>query len=321
MSSPTIRSAAVIGTGMMGPGIGLVLALGGIRATILSRTAPGAESGLASARRAAEMLRANELVDAENVHQALNLIACSDDLDGTVSSVDLVIESAPENLEFKQNLFERLDRISKPDAILASNTSGLSITSIASNCARPERVLTTHFWNPPHLMPLVEIVKGEKTSQVAIELVRDLLISCGKRPVVVQKDRPGQLGNRLQMALVREAAYIISEGIASAEDIDTAIKNGLGLRYPAYGLLEHQDLVGLDMVLAICSYVGKDLYHDLDAPPLMKSQVEAGNLGAKTGKGFLEWREGDADKVRSRRDQFLMDFLRAEKSRAQTMTK
>ena len=313
MSSVEIRSAAVIGTGMMGPGIGLVLAMGGLRTTIISRSSETAERGVVSARTAAQTLRQNGLLTDESVSESLSLLSCSDDLDGTAKKVDLVIESAPENLGFKQELFAHLDGASKPDAILASNTSGLSITAIASKCLRPERVLTTHFWNPPHLVPLVEIVKGEKTSENAVQLIRDLLARCGKRPVVVQKDRPGQLGNRLQMALVREAAYMIAEGIASAEDIDIAIRNGLGLRYPAYGLLEHQDLVGLDMVLSICAYVGKDLYQDREAPPLLKNQVDAGNLGAKTGRGFLQWQAGDAERVRSRRDRFLMDFLRAEK--------
>lgn len=315
--SINVRSAAVIGTGMMGPGIGLVLAMGGVYTTIISRNAHTASLGMASARRSAETLRQNGLLSDTSAGEALSLIACSDSLDETVKQADLVIESAPEDLGFKQELFAHLDRISKQDAILASNTSGLSITSIAANCSRPERVLTTHFWNPPHLVPLVEIVKGEKTSEAAVEAIRTLLVTCGKRPVIVHKDRPGQLGNRLQMALVREAAHMIAEGIASAEDIDIAIRNGLGLRYPAYGLLEHQDLVGLDMVLSICSYVGRDLYQDRDAPVLLKRMVEDGHLGAKTGKGFLGWESGDADAVRLRRDRFLMDYLRAEKSKVE----
>src|SRR4029079_2657422 len=132
------------------------------------------------------------------------------------ATADLVVESAPEDMDFKQELFTRLDAATRPSAVLASNTSGLSITAIASRCRHPERVLTTHFWNPPHLMPLVEIVLGEKTSQPIAQAVRELLSACGKVPVVVKKDRPGQLGNRLQMALVREAAQIGAEGHADA---------------------------------------------------------------------------------------------------------
>src|SRR5204863_671572 len=186
--------------------------------------------------------------------------------DETVARADLVVESAPENMEFKQNLFAHLDSIAKPNAVLTSNTSGLSITAIAARCTRPERVLTTHFWNPPHLMPLVEIVKGEKTSEAVAEAVRGLLAACGKTPVVVKKDRPGQLGNRLQMALMREAAYIVGEGIADADDVDTVVKNGFGLRMPAYGTLEHMDVTGLDLGLAVVEYVARDLYNEPRAP-------------------------------------------------------
>jgi 3-hydroxybutyryl-CoA dehydrogenase len=123
----------------------------------------------------------------------------------------------------------------------------LSITAIASKCSRPERILTTHFWNPPYLMPLVELVKSRATSESVVEDVRRLLEHCGKVAVVVKKDTPGQLGNRLQMALVREAVNIVQEGIADAESVDLAAKTGFGLRLPVYGILEHQDMVGLDL--------------------------------------------------------------------------
>ena len=137
-----------------------------------------------------------------------------------------------------------MDSLAGPDAVLASNTSGLSITAIARGCTRPERVVTTHFWNPPHLMPLVEIVQGERTSAQVVRDIRELLAGCGKTPVVVRKDRPGQLGNRLQMALVREAANIVAEGIAGVEDVDAVIRDGLGIRMPAYGVFEHMDVAG-----------------------------------------------------------------------------
>jgi 3-hydroxybutyryl-CoA dehydrogenase len=202
-----------------------------------------------------------------------------------------------------------------PRAILATNTSGLSITAVASRCARPERVLTTHFWNPPHLMPLVEIVKGDKTSAEAAEAVRDLLQACGKTPVVVRKDRPGQLGNRLQMALVREAANIIAEGIATADDIDTVARNGFGLRMPAYGILEHQDVVGLNLGLGVAEYVARDLYNEPRAPEYFRELVRRGDLGASTGKGFYDWSTKSADEVRARRDAFLIEVLRNRRRR------
>src|SRR4051794_19686788 len=295
MSKDRFQSAAVIGTGMMGPGIAGTLALGGVRATILSRTEEGACRGLEAARRQIRLLEENGLADPDRAMRAFELVDCSSGFDSTVARVDLVIESAPENMEFKQTLFAHMDSIARPEAVLASNTSGLSITAIASRCSRPEHVVTTHFWNPPHLMPLVEIVKGEKTAaQVATDL-RDLLTYCGKVPVIVKKDRPGQLGNRLQMALVREAVNIVAEGIADVEDVDLAARRGFGLRLPEYGIFEHQDMVGLDMALSILEYVGKDLYNDPRAPEIYRQKVAAGELGVKSGKGFYDWSCKSAD--------------------------
>jgi 3-hydroxybutyryl-CoA dehydrogenase len=201
-----------------------------------------------AARAQARLLEEHGLIERAPALEA------STGLDAAIAGVDLVIESAPEDMALKQRLFERLDRVAPPEAVLASNTSGLSITAIASLCSRPERVLTTHFWNPPHLMPLVEIVKGERTSHEIALAVRDLLARCGKVPVLVKKDRPGQLGNRLQMALVREAAHIIAEGIADVEDVDLAARMGFGLRLPAYGILEHQDVIGLDLGFAVVDH-------------------------------------------------------------------
>lgn len=308
MSTHQIRSVTVIGTGMMGPGIAATLALGGVPATILSRSAEGAAKGLESARAQMRILEENGLVSADRVKAAS--IDTSTDFDRSVAETDLVIESAVENMEFKRELFARMDGIARAEAILASNTSGLSITAIASRCSRPERVLTTHFWNPPHLMPLVEIVKGEKTSADVAETVRELLLHCGKVPVVVKKDRPGQLGNRLQMALVREAVNIVAEGIADVEDVDLAAKMGFGLRLPVYGIFEHQDAVGLDMGLSIVDYVTADLYNEAHAPDLYRQKVREGNLGAKTGRGFYDWSKKSLDEVKARRDQFVLKFLK-----------
>src|SRR5579883_3099956 len=297
--SPAFPSAAVIGTGMMGPGIALSLALGGVRSTIVSRAPETAAAGLAKARGLAGVLLENGLAPGDAIARALGLLDACADFDAAVSAASLVIESGPEDMDYKQSLFARMDARARPDAVLATNTSGLSITAIASRCTRPERVLTTHFWNPPHLMPLVEIVKGEKTSGEVAEAIRKLLADCGKTPVVVKKDRPGQLGNRLQMALVREAAHIVAEGIADAEDVDAVAKNGFGLRMPAYGIFEHQDIVGLDLGIRVVEYVAQDLYNEPRAPENMRELVRAGKVGAKAGQGFYDWSGKSADEVRA----------------------
>jgi 3-hydroxybutyryl-CoA dehydrogenase len=296
-----IREAVVIGTGMMGPGIGLVLALGGVSTTLVSRTPDGAARGLASVRAQAATLLTNELADREAVNDAIARVSGSASLEQAAAGTGLVIESGPENLPYKQALFEQLDRISPQTAILASNTSSLSISQIASRCQYRNRILTAHFWNPPVLVPLVQIA----------DHLRVLLAACGKVPVIVKKDRPGQLGNRLQVAMIREAAHMIAEGIATAEDVDLAIQNGLGLRFPAYGLLTHQDNVGLDLTLAVNTYVSPDLYRSPDPPPYLCELVARGDLGVKSGRGFFDWTQRNADDAKARRDQFLIDFLRA----------
>src|SRR5579871_583984 len=304
MSNTSFQTAAVIGTGMMGPGIAGSLALGGVHATIVSRGEESARKGLEAARRQLRILAENGLADAHTVREASDRLDSSTAFDRTIADADLVIESAPENMDLKQKLFARLDSLTARSAVLATNTSGLSITAIASKCQHPERVLTTHFWNPPHLMPLVEIVQGEKTSPEIAQSVRDLLAACGKVPVIVKRDRPGQLGNRLQMALVREAAYIVEEGIADVEDVDLVAKNGFGLRMPAYGIFEHQDAVGLDMGIGIVDYVAQDLYNLPKAPNIYRAKVARGDLGAKTGRGFYDWSKKSIDEVKAARDQF-----------------
>jgi 3-hydroxybutyryl-CoA dehydrogenase len=306
------RTAAVIGTGMMGPGIAATLALGGVQAAILSRTPESAQKGLADALSLIDLLERNELASPAKAALARGNLSASSQFAEIISGVDLVIESAPENLSFKQDLFEKMDALAPPSTVLTSNTSGLSITAIAERCVYPERVVTTHFWNPPHLMPLVEIVRGKKTEDDVVTSLRELLTVCGKVPVVVKKDTPGQLGNRLQQALVREAVNIVEQGIADVEDVDLAAKAGFGLRLPVYGIFEHQDAVGLDMCLTVADYVSQDLYNEPRAPEYMRNLVRDGHLGAKTGKGFYDWSKKDINAVKARRDQFILDFLRAQ---------
>jgi len=309
MSETGFTSAAVIGTGMMGPGIALTLALGGLRTTLLSRTVEGAKLGVEKVRAQAGFLAGNQLIDAAQAAAAVELVTGSMAFDETIGGAGLVVESGPEDLAYKRELFARMDALT-PRAVLASNTSGLSITAIASRCGRPERVLTTHFWNPPHLMPLVELVQGDKTLPEVTEAVRDLLSACGKTSVVVRQDRPGQLGNRLQMALVREAAHIVAEGIADADDVDTVVKNGFGLRMPAYGIFEHMDVAGLDLAISVLEYVARDLYNEPRAPEQFRGLVREGNLGVKTGKGYYDWSVKSAEGVKAGRDAFLVEVLR-----------
>jgi 3-hydroxybutyryl-CoA dehydrogenase len=308
-----VRRVAVAGTGMMGPGIAATYALAGKEAVIVSRTAEGAAKGVATAQGLIATLAANGLADPAQAKAAQGRFSTSCDPEGAARSVQLFVESIAENLAVKQEYFARLDAAA-PDTILCSNTSGISITEIAARCTRPERIVTTHFWNPPYIMPLVEVIVGKRTDLAIAEGVVALLRACGKVPVLVRKDVPGQLGNRIQHAMVRECMHIVAEGIASAEDVDLAVKAGVGLRFPVYGVFEHADLVGLELVKAVQDYVIPDLGKAQGAAPVHNEKIAKGETGAKAGKGFLDWPAGKAEQVRARRDAFLMEFLRLQRA-------
>ena len=316
MATRTFAKAAVLGSGMMGPGIAVSFALGGLDAVVVSRTEEGAARGLEAARTQLQTLADNGLASPESAAAARERLSSSWDLDAAVADADIVVESVPENMAMKQELFERLGRVTKPDAILATNTSSLSINAVSSRCRNPERALTAHFWNPPYLMKLVELVRSDKTSDETLADTKELLERCGKLVVVVNKDVPGQLGNRLQHAMVREAVHIVAEGIASAEDVDIAVKMGFGLRLPVYGLLEHQDACGMGLVKAIQDYVNSDLASNKEAHPLMARMVEEGRTGVGAGQGFHDWRKKNWDEVRAKRDGFILHFLKSEFGRS-----
>jgi 3-hydroxybutyryl-CoA dehydrogenase len=309
-----VKNIAVAGTGMMGPGIAATFALAGRPVTIVSRTAEGAAKGVTTAKSLIDVLVANQLADAAQATGAKARLAPSTDLEGAARAAQLFVESIPENLAVKQEFFARLDKAA-PATILCSNTSGISITKIASTSTRKDRILTTHFWNPPYLMPLVEVSVSDWTSQAVADQVMALLRAVGKVPVLVRHDRPGQLGNRIQHAMIRECVNIVQEGICTAEEVDLAIKTGVGLRLPVYGVFEHADMVGLDLVKAVQDYVLPDLSTVPHAGKLHQQKVAKGELGVRSGKGFLDWTPEKAQEVRTRRDAFLMQFLRWQKEK------
>ena len=308
-----IHRVAVAGTGMMGPGIAVTFALGGFETILVSRSQENALKGVAAARALADKLLENGLSEKEQTAKAKERLSPSTDPEEAARSAQLFVESISENLRIKQDFFTRLDQAA-PETILCSNTSGLSITEIAAKCQKPERVLTTHFWMPPYLIPLVEVVAGQRTDLEIARQVMGVLKACGKVPVLVRKDVPGQLGNRIQYAMVRECLHIVAEGIATPEDVDLAIKKGFGLRLPVYGIFEHMDIAGLDLFKSIFDYLARELSDAKETFAIHADKVARGEVGARAGRGFLEWPEGRADQVKARRDSFVMEFLRQERA-------
>ena len=311
-----MKRAVVAGSGQMGPGIAYTLASVGCDTKIYARTADSVDRGMVAFSTLLDMLEREGCLDRERVGPIREKVSGTMDLESAVMHADLVIESIPENLQLKQEFFSRIEKACPREALLASNTSGLPATSLAESLDYPERFAVTHFWNPPHLMPLVEVVKGERTSMATVDTLSEFLERAGKKPVKVLKDTPGQLGNRLFQALLREAVHIVAEGIASVEDVDIAVKNGLGRRFPVYGPLEHNDVVGLDTLFAIQSYICRSLCSDTEPSDLLTQKFHNGDLGVKSGKGFYDWSVRDSKSVVDRRDRFLLELIKMERSTA-----
>jgi len=309
-----INKAVVAGSGQMGPGIAYTLARVDCTSKIFARTAESVERGMAAFNGLLDQLESENLIDRAQVKGAQELVSGTTELESAVADAELVIESIPEDLQLKQDFFGRIEKYCPAETILASNTSGLPVTELAAHLKHPERFAVTHFWNPPHLMPLVEVVKGEKSSMTTVETLVELFRQAGKKPVLVLKDTPGQLGNRLFQALLREAIHIVEEGIASVEDVDSAVKNGLGRRFPVYGPLEHNDVVGLDTLFAIQSYICASLCSDTEPAPFLKERFEAGDLGVKSGKGFYNWRKRSGQELVDERDRFLLQLMKLDRN-------
>lgn len=217
---------------------------------------------------------------------------------------DLVVEAIIENFEAKCELWDRIAALARPDALFATNTSGLSITKLAAIVPGPERFCGMHWINPPHIIPLVEVIKGEQTSDATAEAIRDLCGRIGKKPVIV-KDAPGFVLNRIQLAILRECLYIVEQGIATPEDVDNIMKYALGLRYACLGPFEVADHGGLDVFHSIASYLFADLSDAKESFSLLKESVERGDLGVKTGRGIYDYSEGkDQEAIRYRDEMY-----------------
>ncbi len=277
----TKSKIAVIGAGLMGHGIAQVFALAGHDVTI---TDPSAAS-LATVK---ERISAN-LKDLGDDPEAVEKVTPVAALAECVQAADFIVEAAPENLEIKQKLFAEIEAAARADAILASNTSVIQITGIMQNLKRRERALGTHWWNPPFLVPLVEVIGTEWTSAAAIDFTMKLHKEAGKTPAHVKKDVPGFIGNRLQHALWREAVSLVENGICDAETVDTVIKAAFGRRIAVLGPLENADLVGTDLTLAIHQNVLPHIDSRPGPSPYLEKLVAEGKLGFKSGEGFRKW--------------------------------
>jgi 3-hydroxybutyryl-CoA dehydrogenase len=301
-----IRKVAVVGAGVMGHGIAQLYALAGfpvslydIREEYLDRAFRAMEDSLS-------LLVKEGFVHEAQKADALRRVSRTTDLKDAVKEADFVTEAIPEVLEMKWELFATLERLAKPDAIIASNTSTLPISMMAKHSATPHRMIITHFFNPAQLVPLVEIVKHEKTAGPVVETTIELMRTIGKHPVLLKKEVPGFIANRLQAAIVREAFHLLDEGVADARDIDDAITAGPGFRWAFIGPIETADFGGLDTWKRVIDNLAPELDKRESAPERIVESVREGNLGTKSGKGIYSYSDVSVpEKIRERDTNFI----------------
>jgi len=299
-----IEKIAVIGSGVMGHGIAQLYAMAGyevavydIRQDLLDQAAGHIERNLS--------LQVEEgVVNEAELREAMGRIRVTTDLEDAVREADFITEAIPEVLELKWELYTKLEAVAKPDAVIASNTSTFPISQLIEKASTSHRMLITHFFNPAQLVPLVEVVKHERVSDEVVAATMGLMREVGKEPVLLQKDVPGFIANRLQAALVREAFYLLNEGVASARDIDTAVTAGPGFRWAFVGPIETADYGGLDTWKRVLDNLTPVLDKRESAPDVINDLVEQGKLGAKTGEGIYSY-SGEGTKIKERDQRYI----------------
>ena len=304
-----IRKIGVAGAGTMGTGIAQLFAQSGYRVTWYNRSAGGLERGLAGVRRNQGILTESGALSTGEARDSVTRLEPTLEL-SDLAAADFVIETITEDLEAKNRLFRSLTRICRPDAILTTNTSWLSISELAEAVSPPERFSGFHFLNPAHLIPLLEVIPGKATSDQTVDLAMDLARRIGKQPIVVRKEVPGYVSVRLQAALVREAVHLVEEGVATSREIDIAMKDGLGVRWALLGPLEIADLGGLDVFNIVTRSLNPHLSAAQGGLGLLESLVASGRLGIKSGAGFYEYSGDESARVLDNRDRRLLKLLR-----------
>jgi 3-hydroxybutyryl-CoA dehydrogenase/5-formyl-3-hydroxy-2-methylpyridine 4-carboxylate dehydrogenase len=303
---PTFRTAAIMGTGTMGPGMGAVLARAGYQVALYDTSAEALERARAGYDLAWGVLDRLEtpVVEGGSVRYA-------GDLADALAGAELVVEAIPENLELKQQAYAEYEQHIGPDVVIASNTSGIPATRIAANLQHPERVVVMHWSNPPHLIPMIEVVPGERTSQATVDAAMAVIKDVGYVPCLLKKEVPGFVENRVLYAIMRECLALVDEGVVSAEELDVNVKWGIGYKLAVIPPMHLLDMAGMDIYTAVASYLNPDLSNASEVSPTIKDLVAKGRLGMKTKGGLFDYTDEEVGALRAERGASLVKVRKA----------
>ena len=305
-----MENITILGAGTMGHSIALSAAWANQTVNVYGIDEHDIANAVKGLNNKLKVMTENELFTSEQANEIRKRVQFTPSLEEAVAEATFIIEVIPEILDLKKELYGRLEALIEDDVVIASNTSGFKPSALAADMLHPARFVVTHFWNPAHLIPLVEVVKGEHTDAMTVQRAVDVLKLMNKKAIVLNKEIPGFIGNRLQYALFREAQALLDSGAASKEDIDAAVTYSIGRRLPVTGPLMSADMGGLDVFSAISNYLFEDLSTDQRSGEVLSQLVNENKLGDKTGEGFYSWAPDVSAKMNEEREQTLIYFLK-----------
>ena len=314
MKLEDIKNITVLGSGIMGHGIAQSFLMGGYPVMLFDISEPILATARAHVKKNLELFFRSDLIKEEDIETCMEKLTTTTDLEKAVSNADFIVEAAPEDLNLKQGLFEKIESFSNEDTIIASNTSSLTLKKIGERVKKKSRLVVTHWFNPPHIVPTVEVVQNEDTSDETVDVAYDLMEKIKKIPVRINREIPGFIVNRVQIAMVREVLNLYKKGVASAADIDRAIKGSMGFRLASIGPLLTIDMGGVKLWRSVCANLLPNIESGTTPPAALDDLIADGNDGIKTGKGFydytVDFSEEDLDKAVQQRDQEFLNRLK-----------
>jgi 3-hydroxybutyryl-CoA dehydrogenase len=314
MKLEDIKNITVLGSGIMGHGIAQSFLMGGYKVMLFDISEPILTTARAHVKKNLELFFKSDLIKEEDIETCMGKLTTTTDLEKAVSNADFVVEAAPEDINLKQGLFEKIESFCNEDAIIASNTSSLTLKKIGERVKKKSRLVVTHWFNPPHIVPTVEVVQNEDTSDETVDVAYDLMEKIKKIPVKINREIPGFIVNRVQIAMVREVLNLYKMGVASAADIDRAIKGSMGFRLASIGPLLTIDMGGVKLWRSVCANLLPNIESGTTPPAALDDLIAEENDGIKTGKGFydytVDFSEEDLDKAVQQRDQEFLNRLK-----------